>query len=1184
MDNITVVDLTTGGELNSQDINILEGSISTSLFNPSTDRIELTVTDTTGNILISDPEYFLYSVEQDPSLQNEQKISTLRIDVNKLLDYYGFSRGTLNTKFDFYTPLFFTSPNNQFYLSEISTDRTEVRLDSLTLDDPEVIASVQSFIDKINSSSNIVYFYLNFGSNVLVSAVNLVIDNGSLVAKLYESLPPSIQLKDTFFLMEKVAEPVAYQILLPETVEELLDETVNLKGPNLNLNIKNETAATSNYQNVSNLLGTTLTGSFSQLSSILVDRGVEINVDYSHFGNFIHYSSAVQRLLNFYQKAALIESYQTELGSTFFNITGSTSSSLYVSQSRSTIQSKIDTIKKNFDGYDYYLYYESSSTAWPKSNSIPPYTLQSTGSAAVTTWLGSTNPTVIANGGILFTASLYDQENKDNLVNTVPGYLREDPTNAPYELFVNMVGQHFDNLWLYSKGVTDRLDSDNRPDFGAPKQLMGDILRSFGLKIYTNQFSGEDLYTGLLGITPSGSLIPTTGSEVITSYVTASNYIASNDINVEVYKRLYHNLPYLLKKKGTVEGVRALANIYGIPDTILRISEFGGKDTIEGNDYDYYQQTFNYALSCSNSGYVDTDWALDSWNDDNVPYSVFFRFKLPSSTNLYANPSQSLWTLDAGAGAVAGIVVEYTGAGNVSGSYSGSTATSQSFYATVKFTPDGTNFTSVNLPVGDGNWWGVGATLEDTTFTLHVGNSIYNGYDGSNIGFYSSSQIVANPTNYKTATKSYFSANSGTSTLLSKSYRRFTGYYQEIHYYASALSSSVFQHYVLNPASIEVNNVSSSYNEVAFRASLGGDLYTGSVSIHPAVTGSGVIHNSFAGGSTFTISNGSFVTNEDTTFFNQPIVGIRNIVSDKLKNTSPDYVSGSTLSSYVSIERKTAQTEVYTPDVNYVEVAFSPQNEINEDIISQLGYFNIGEFIGDPRHQSSSTYPSLEQFRTSYFQKYLSNYSFNDYIRILKYLDNSFFKMVKDFVPARSSLASGVVIKQHILERSKYPVPDVNYANLDYSGSVKSDMVWNHLTETREMTSSVLESFSGGGAGSVNALNGLTNNFNVTQSWVERVVTPSGSLFVTRSTQEEFFTGEYGGSTITVSTGSLNGDNPFLHINIPAITYNTALYPSDVYTLDTYLATNPGTGGCLIYYDYNTLPVPPVGPGPLGPQ
>jgi hypothetical protein len=34
--------------------------------------------------------------------------------------------------------------------------------------------------------------------------------------------------------------------------------------------------------------------------------------------------------------------------------------------------------------------------------------------------------------------------------------------------------------------------------------------------------------------------------------------------------------------------------------------------------------------------------------------------------------------------------------------------------------------------------------------------------------------------------------------------------------------------------------------------------------------------------------------------------------------------------------------------------------------------------------------------------------------------------MIKDFVPARASLASGVVIKQHILERNKYPQPQVN--------------------------------------------------------------------------------------------------------------------------------------------------------------
>ncbi len=65
----------------------------------------------------------------------------------------------------------------------------------------------------------------------------------------------------------------------------------------------------------------------------------------------------------------------------------------------------------------------------------------------------------------------------------------------------------------------------------------------------------------------------------------------------------------------------------------------------------------------------------------------------------------------------------------------------------------------------------------------------------------------------------------------------------------------------------------------------------------------------------------------------------------------------------------------YTRDIDYVEVGFSPQNEINEDINSQIGYFNIGELIGDPRFQSSSldTYPDLDTLSYSYFEKYESN-------------------------------------------------------------------------------------------------------------------------------------------------------------------------------------------------------------------
>ena len=111
--------------------------------------------------------------------------------------------------------------------------------------------------------------------------------------------------------------------------------------------------------------------------------------------------------------------------------------------------------------------------------------------------------------------------------------------------------------------------------------------------------------------------------------------------------------------------------------------------------------------------------------------------------------------------------------------------------------------------------------------------------------------------------------------------------------------------------------------------------------------------------------------------------------------------------------------------MNYVEAGFSPQDEVNDDIISQLGSFNIGEYIGDPRQVSSSLtyYPDFNRLRDSYFTKYISNYNLWDYIRLIKFYDNSLFKMIKDFTPARTSLATGIIIKQTMLERNKYPLP-----------------------------------------------------------------------------------------------------------------------------------------------------------------
>ena len=72
-----------------------------------------------------------------------------------------------------------------------------------------------------------------------------------------------------------------------------------------------------------------------------------------------------------------------------------------------------------------------------------------------------------------------------------------------------------------------------------------------------------------------GEVNTPSGFEYVNKLISGSNDIMPlDDANKRLYKRLYHNLPYLIKTKGTVPGLRALITAYGIPDTILRINEF----------------------------------------------------------------------------------------------------------------------------------------------------------------------------------------------------------------------------------------------------------------------------------------------------------------------------------------------------------------------------------------------------------------------------------------------------------------------------------------------------------------------------------------------------------------------------------------------------------------------------------
>ena len=698
-------------------------------FDPSQDYLEYFILDLNQNILFNNVAGYPNYKIQD---------TTVVIDPQADLEVHGFTEGQYYTIYNFLKRKLSSSVGSTFYIESISTDRTELRLNTTAISNINVVELTNQFATDIaNSFPSYLDFYLNFGDNKLVIANNIALDNTNpgdptVLIKLYDALPDEFTFNSQCWVVEQIAESQAYQIELT-TVFTVNEQLNYISGPNYNLDIQDQINNTTTYLNQSTLQQNTSTaGSGSllyQINSILAEKGIEINIDYSDYSQFVHFSSAQTRLENFYYKLALIEEYTVSSSYT------TNPSSYYQLSSQQIWDNKINDIITNFDGYEYYLYYSSESYAWPKTNSTAPYINYSINDLISINWFTTQS----------YSASYFDSENNDALLNTIPTYLREDSNNDQYFLFTQMIGQNFDNVWVYLKDITNKFDADNRLNYGISKDIVAQAIRDLGVKIYQNNFSSTDIYSALLGLTPSGSNInvpyitgslPTpTGFEYINLFISASDPNALeplDDVNKEIYKRIYHNLPYLLKKKGTPESLRVLSTIYGIPDTILRINEFGGESTTSLNSWNNFVDQFNYEFFTTSSGYINIPIAIStgsgggmygaaiyggdyyggySINFDTSSFTIEFRFKttgIPTNINAYNQilayaPENDL-----------AIVLEYTGSGYTSGSYSGSIPDIYNEYGTLKLiTLSNNTSSSLYLPFFNGGWWSVMYNLED---------------------------------------------------------------------------------------------------------------------------------------------------------------------------------------------------------------------------------------------------------------------------------------------------------------------------------------------------------------------------------------------------------------------------------------------------------------------------------------
>jgi len=1300
---------------------------STSITTSSYNQVQLTPIDDVYNQGYSNGEYF--AVYNFVNYELGSELSFIKETETETTNYFTGRDGEV-TLDNTVTENSSTANYNghPYFIKDISGDRTELRLQNNFLNVTQIQNYYNEFTTKLNSRNDADEFYVAFGENRNFIAVNSQLElpiSGSSLApsiliKLYKPLPSEYVVEQQVQIISKVAETQAYEIEFNPNLK-FVDSLLSLKGPNFNIDLKDRVNNSTNYKNLNDLINANSSQSYFQFNSLQDETGVILRKDYGDWSQFVKYSSAEQRLNNFYDKMVSIEAFEDEILE-LDTISGGTELTDTFSSSYSEANNKINDIISKFDSYEYYLYYITGSNSWPKYDSTYPYPNYSVSSSALKNWFGTTNEIgQYYNTGKnqIYSASRYDNDNQDYLYYIIPPFITENSNNNQYIKFVSMVGQTFDEMYLYTEAV-EQVRNTNSPLTGSvlPLQMADEVIESFGFNTYANSFNSIGFNPNQIGVFPAvGS-----GEEYINRYIDITsgsviNYYDQNQttlgyiINLadpafpyplenaaqEIYKRIFHNMVSLVKRKGTVTGLRQLINIWGVPNTMLRISEFGGKNKDDENDYDlwmnrystavttYPRTPYTAALSTPTSSvripwqpltanyYATGSTPVTSTEYYAVPDCIQFRFKVDEQVTPTSNFSQSLLVKGNLNDGTADFAVTLAYSGSNSGSFNGSQLPTTSKYGNLTFHLSGSianggvkTTTPISLPFFDGNWWSVqlqrlthlSASNQDSTavtYQLKTANNIYEGYDGNQIGFQGTETLLISAiqpsynaawndihgvTTFNPAGNSYVKGYSalvlggmmdngvnndnifiGTGTNSVNIGSGFSGSFQEFRYYRRALSSSQFNDYVMNPESIQGHadsntGLGSSYDLLSFRLPLGNELEYNNVSGSANYTtftnaqGGLMAALNFGGNSTFagkgalgsvhpslvnklgTLYTSSFITtlnatssqysiayqgrnglynkaisssflapNNEINYMDQPAAGIRNRIKNKIQVIDGNEY-GTILSPFRSIQQEFEQSSSYTEDLNSLEVGFSFQNEINDDIIATFGHGVVSDAIADPRFisESSDRYPELTRIAEDYFKKY-QGVTFDDptytglptiiekeydYNRLIKFYETSLFKAIKNYVPARTSLSTGIIVKQHLLERNKTDaviamnldtviaitpetgsvdgVPESQIDGGDPYAGYNSPIALRNILISGSIP---IETLTGSAGGSINKYNVPTSSITAfTQSWT--YLDDFTGQILSHSIQDEFYNGEYSGSNIPTIPSQYNPYRIFL--------------------------------------------------------
>ena len=386
----------------------------------------------------------------------------------------------------------------------------------------------------------------------------------SAIVRFENELPQAIEVGDKFWIGEEVSRPYFDKFEIFRETEP--DPANELAPPDFTVDTGQNTSGESRFETFDDIITEGET-SESFVESAFGENSVDLNVDYTDFENFVHFSSAEERIKNFRFKLRQLQNYIDELRDE-----GTAAGR------KETVRREAESLIGSFDNYERWLFRTSGvPEAYPKENDGSLVSLD------VTTQQG-TVPEGLENPQgwfpkILEQARRYDDRNPSALRKQIPEFVREDPDNTEFVLFIDLVGHWFDQNWIYIDQVenfSESTESAFRPD-SLSADLSRIVAESKGLETY-NGFDAEEFFdevfdsSKLQSIFDGADITKNDRIEVLDSKLDLTRFQAQQ----QMWRRLLSNLSHQYKTRGTKNSIRMLANIFGVPTGSLVIREYGG--------------------------------------------------------------------------------------------------------------------------------------------------------------------------------------------------------------------------------------------------------------------------------------------------------------------------------------------------------------------------------------------------------------------------------------------------------------------------------------------------------------------------------------------------------------------------------------------------------------------------------